>query len=297
MKNWNNIEELKNTKIEVKSTVNVLEVVHAINDAYDGYDAIIGDDDCYLGVPDDAAKIDVSEIKTCGDAIMVLSNILHINASELESQLPITLIDIGGTDEYRYLKMDQIIWTIYSIEELKTIDPTFWINIENLAAPNITGDTKQYKFANRYQTLKSLKDRISSDPIEYALNYNHIISDYLMGQQLKRHHQLMVLADSKISVEAGKYNIHALDRYIAWEMFYLNRNIKYIINATIEQYSGNSKNDIVEFLETKEYSLLEILNIMGVDNCTSIKRNLEYYYKYHIATFISDLERAARERQ
>lgn len=296
----NTIEELKNVKIEVRCEdpkhVSILHVVHAMNDAHYGRDAIISDK-YHSGAPDDGATIDVTDVDNYLDALMKLSDVLGMTPNNLLYQMPITLIDVGGTDECRWLKMDQIIWTIYSIEELKTLNSSFWIDVEFIAAPSITGDDKRYRFTNRYQTLQNFKDKVADSPAEFALRYNKIMSGFFKYQQIKRCNKLMDLADVEIFVEAGKYNIYALDSYIAWEVFYLNKIIPRINADVVDKRNLSFIDHCIEIEESRDYSILEIIKMIDVNDYSSIANYLHDDYGYSLLEFISDLEKATKERQ
>lgn len=297
----NNTKDLRVVELEVRcenpKNVSILHVIHALNDAYYGRDAIISD---YYndGVPEDSATIDVTNIKTCLDAIVELSNILGLMSYEIESQLPITLIDVGGTDECRYLKEDQILWVVYSIEELKTINPSFWINVENLSAPSITGNDKHFNFSNRYQTLETLKKSIGFDTIDFALEYCYYMNNLFNVQAIKRRDILVnALANTKILIKSGEYDIECLDNYIADKVFMRKTPIGVIRPDDVFGYLSAHNPDRVINIEEKEYSFLEIFKFISEDKWYSVDFYLKRYYSTTVHQLISNLEDVKKKRQ
>lgn len=288
MENFN-FEEVKDVTIDVRcDEANVLNIVHALNSICVGKDGII-DNDYNLGVPDDVPMINVTSIKTCNDAIVALSNALNMDRSLLECGR-IILIDVGGTDECRWLKEDQILWTVYSIEETKTINPTFWINIENLSAPKITGNDKHFNFGNRYQTLESLKSSIGFNNVDFVLEYCYHMN-YMFNMQAIRRQNVFVnaLADAKIHIKAGEYDIKCLDKYIADKVFMSKTPIGVIRPDDVFGYLSAYNPDRVINIEEKEYSFLEIFKLADEDKWGSVNFYLQRYYNTTIHSLISDL--------
>ena len=288
MENFN-FEEVKDVTIDVRcDEANVLNIVHALNSICVGKDGII-DNDYNLNVPDDVPMINVTSIKTCNDAIVALSNALNMDRSLLECGR-IILIDVGGTDECRWLKEDQILWTVYSIEEAKTINPTFWINIENLSTPKITGNDKHFNFGNRYQTLESLKSSIGFNNVDFVLEYCYYMN-YMFNIQAIRRQNVFVnaLADAKILIKAGEYDIKCLDKYIADKVFMSKTPIGIIRPDDVFGYLSAHNPDRVINIEEKEYSFLEIFKLADEDKWGSVNFYLQRYYNTTIHSLISDL--------
>lgn len=296
MKNFN-FDEVKNVTIDVRcERANVLNVMHAINTIYIGGDGVI-DNDYNLGVPDNTPMIDVTDIKTCNDAVIALSSVLNMDRELLECG-KIILIDVGGTDECRYLKEDQILWVIYSIEEAKIIDPTFWINIENLAAPGITGNTKNYNFGNRYQTLETLKRSIGDDT-DFALEYCYYMNCLFNAQAIKRQSVLAsALANAKVLIKAGEYDVKSLDKYLTNKMFMKKTLIRVITPDDILEYISTRNPERTINIKEREYSFLEILKFIDENKWTgSIDFYLQRFYNTDIHSLICDLEYIEKKRQ
>ena len=297
----NNTKDLRVVELEVRcedpKNVSILHVIHALNDAYYGRDAIISD---YYnnGVPKDSATIDVTNIKTCLDAIILLSDVLGMLSNEIERQLPIRLIDVGGTNECRWLKEDQILWTIYSIEELKTISPSFWINVENLSAPSITGNDKHFNFSNRYQTLERLKRSIGFDTIDFALEYCYYMNNLFSVQAIKRRDVLVnALADTKVLIKSGDYDIECLDRYIADKIFMRKTPVSVIRPDDVFGYLSAYNPDRVINIEEKEYSFLEIFKFTSEGKWYSVDFYLKRYYNTTMHQLVNELEDVEKKRQ
>ena len=297
MKNFN-FDEVRNAAIETRcEKANVLNVVHAINSIYIGGDGVI-DNGYNLGVPDNTPMIDVTDIKTCNDAVIALSDALDMDRSLLECSR-IILIDVGGTNECRYLKEDQILWAIYSIEEAKIIDPTFWINIENLSAPKITGNDKHFNFSNRYQTLESLKSSIGFDNVDFVLEYCYYMNCLFNAQAIKRQDVFVnALVDTKILIKAGEYDVKSLDKYLTNKMFMKKTSIRVITPDDILEYISTRNPERTINIEEKEYSFLEILKFIDENEWTgSIDFYLQRFYNTDIRSLIYDLEYMKKKRQ
>jgi hypothetical protein len=296
MKNFN-FDNVKDAAINVRcEKANVLNVVHALDSIYIGGSGII-DNDYNLGVPDDVPMIDVSNIKTCNDTVIALSDALDMDRKLFECSR-IILIDVGGTDECRYLNEDQILWAIYSIEELKTINPTFWINIENLSAPGITGNDKHFNFSNRYQTLESLKSSIGFDNVDFALEYCYYMNCLFNAQAIKRQDVFVnALAGTKVLIKAGGYDINSLDKYLANKMFMKKTSIRVITPVDVFDYISIHKPERVINIEEGEYSFLEILKLTSRDKWSSIDFYLQRFYNTDIRSLIHDLEYMKKKRQ